>query len=195
MKDRSPLIRFKCNREGAAAVEFALVAGAFFILMMGVIEYGMIMFTKVAIESATMQVARTAGIGTTSSGCDRVCTIKNTIATKTMGLVSPQSVIVTSRVVSGSTTATPPTPDICLLSSTNPFPATCPGAWQNNDGVVGYQQNTGVTAASIGTSGRLVEIRVTYLWRVLFPMFRSYFGTNGVYTITSSTVVKNEPFN
>jgi hypothetical protein len=40
----------------------------------------------------------------------------------------------------------------------------------------------------------MIEVRVTYLWRVMFPMFRSQFGTNGVLTVTSSTVVKNEPF-
>jgi hypothetical protein len=61
--------------------------------------------------------------------------------------------------------------------------------------VTGYQQSSGLVAGSIGGAGDLVEIRVTYLWKVFFPIFQSSFGTNGVLTISSSTVVKNEPFN
>ncbi|MDX2095768.1 MAG: TadE/TadG family type IV pilus assembly protein [Alphaproteobacteria bacterium] len=189
--------RWMRDTAGATAIEFAVVSGVFFMLMFGIIEYGMIMLTKVAIESATQQVGRSASIGNNVAGCaNPVCSIKKIIADKTVGLVNPKSVIVTATVVSGATTGTPPTPDMCLADAANPFPATCPpGApFQNNNGVAGYQLSAGLTAGSIGGAGDLVEIRVTYLWRVLFPLFRSQFGRNGVLTITSSTVVKNEPF-
>lgn len=191
------LRRWMRDTAGATAIEFAVVSGVFFMLMFGIIEYGMIMLTKVAIESATQQVGRSASIGNNAAGCtDRVCSIKKIIADKTVGLVNPKSIIVTATVVSSATTGTPPTPDMCLDNPANPFPATCPpGApFQNNNGIPGYQSSAGLVAGSIGGGGDLVEIRVTYLWRVLFPLFRSQFGRNGVLTITSSTVVKNEPF-
>lgn len=187
--------RFRRDDGGATAVEFAVVSGAFFMLIFGIIEYGMIMMTKVAIESATSQVGRSASIGSVGTGCaDRVCTIRQIIADKTTGLVDPQSVVVTSTVVSSPTTATPPIADICLENPAIPYPASC-SSFVNNDGVSGYQQTGGLSDAAIGGAGDVVEIRVTYLWRVLFPVFQSAFGTNGVLTISSSTVVKNEPFN
>jgi hypothetical protein len=193
---RNLFIRLICDdRSGATAIEFAVVSGVFFMMMFGIIEYGMIMLTKVAIESATNQVGRSASIGSVATGCaDRVCSIKKLIADKTAGLVNPQSVLVTSAVVSNPTTVTPPIADICLDSPTIPYPPTC-SKWVNNDGVTGYQQSSGLVAGSIGGAGDLVEIRVTYLWKVFFPIFQSSFGTNGVLTISSSTVVKNEPFN
>lgn len=195
MKQIGILRRLTRDNRGATAVEFAVVSGVFFMLMFGIIEYGMIMLTKVAIESATNQVGRTASLGNVCGGCvDRVDSIRQSIAQKTIGLVDPQSVVVTSAVVNNPTTATPPVPDICLDNPNDPYPATCT-SWVNNDGVNGYQQNSGLGAGSIGGAGDLVEVRVTYLWKVLFPVFQSSFGNNGVLTISSSTVVKNEPFN
>lgn len=194
MRRQATIRQLKTNQQGAAALEFALVAGVLFMLMFGIIEYGLIMMTKIAVESATVQVARSEGIGFVADGCsDRVCTVKKLVQQKTYGLIHPQSVIVTSTVVSSSTTTTPPVPDICLLDVRNPYPPTC-SRWQENGGTPDYDPPSELNPSSIGAGNEIVEIRVTYLWRVLFPIFRSYFGENGVLTITSATVVKNEPF-
>jgi hypothetical protein len=45
----------------------------------------------------------------------------------------------------------------------------------------------------VGTSSDLVEIRVSYVWQVMFPLMKPFFN-NGVAVLSSSTVVKNEPF-
>jgi hypothetical protein len=199
---RSPFIRSLCrNKSGATAVEFAIVSFAFFMLMFGIIEYGLIMLTKVALESAVVQVTRSASIGTVVPGCtDRVCAVRQLVRDKTLGLVKSQSVVVTATVVSTPTTATPPKPDICLDNVSTPYqPAPCT-IFIDNNGTPGYQQFGGINATSIGLANDLVEIRVTYLWRVLFPMFeifQSYSGTRGqkgLLVLTSSAVIKNEPF-
>lgn len=184
------------NQQGATAVEFAIVASAFFMLMFGIIEYGMIQFTKVAIESATIQVSRNASIGVITGSCaDRVCEVKKLVQQKTQGLVRPESVWVNAVVISNPTTTTPPKPDICLDNVATPYPATCTGSYVENGGnPTAYDAPPDLDATSIGNAGDLVEIRVTYLWRVLFPIFRSYFGPDGVLTISASTVIKNEPF-
>jgi hypothetical protein len=182
---------------GGTAIEFAIVAGIFFTLMFGIIEYGMIMLTKVAIESATVQVGRASSLGNVGAGCaagDRVCEVKRVVIEKTQGLIDPESVNVSAVVVSSATTSTPRTPDICLDNAATPYPAAC-SAWQENGGnPTSYDPPAALGGAALGNGGELVEVRVTYLWRVLFPIFRSQFGKNGVLTITSSTVVKNEPF-
>lgn len=54
---------------------------------------------------------------------------------------------------------------------------------------------TGVTAnpADFGTSGEVVAYTLLYDWKVVSP-FLLLFSENGNYTISSTTLVKNEPF-
>lgn len=192
--------RFKKHQEGATAIEFAIVSFAFFMLLFAVIEFGLFMFTNIAIEAATVQVARSASLGTvTTAGCaDRVCEVKTLIEKKTYGLINSGSVFVNATVVSDPTTSAPPIPDICTSPSpttiNQPVPQAQCRMWEENNGITGYQESTELDAGAIGDAGDLVEIRVSYLWHILFPIFRSYFGDNGVITISSSTVIKNEPF-
>lgn len=190
------LARLRRNNDGSTAVEFAIVSFAFFIMMFGIIEYGLIMMSKVAVESAVMQVSRSTSIGTsTFAGCtDRVCAVKKLVEDKSFGLINRNSVKVTATVVTSASTLPPAVPDVCLDSISDPYPSSCTSSWVNNDGVAGYQQTGDIDAASLGTENQLVEIRISYLWRVIFPIFSSYFGDNGVLSISSSTVIKNEPF-
>ncbi len=188
------LVRTKRDERGATAVEFALVAGAFFMLLLGVIEFGLVMFSKVAIESALQQSARDVGIGRQVAGCsDRACSIMRLVEQRTASLPKSQSVKVTATVANNSAVPSPSIPDVCLDDPNVPYPATC-SVFENNNGTLGYQPTGALGNVSIGNAGDMIEVRVTYLWRVMFPMFRSQFGTNGVLTVTSSTVVKNEPF-
>jgi Flp pilus assembly protein TadG len=183
------------NQVGATAVEFAIVASAFFMLLLGVLEYGLIQFTKVQVESAVAQASRDVGIGKVVSGCpDRVCTVQKLIQDKLQNVIDPQSVRVTAEVVNSPTAAAPAVPDMCLVSVAVPYPPICTGAFVDNNSNGSYDPPPALTATSLGAPGDMVQVRATYLWRVIFPMFRSYFGTNGVLTITSATVVKNEPF-
>ncbi|MES2984202.1 MAG: TadE/TadG family type IV pilus assembly protein [Pseudomonadota bacterium] len=208
--------RFLRNQQGGTIVEFAIVAMVFFIMLCGAMEYGLIMMTKVAIESATQQVSRTVGLGSIDASCagdknPRACSIKKMVQEKTFGLVNSNAVVVDSTVVSGGAgVQSPPIPDMCLDQPTPPTPpATCNGPWQENNGAPGYQKPNDVTDASFGVAGELVEIRVSYPWRIIFPLFRqSIFGADGksklytnegggatdVVTISSATVIMNEPF-
>lgn len=51
-------LRFIKAREGATAVEFALIAGPFFLLLMGIIEIALFFFASTMIETATAEAAR-----------------------------------------------------------------------------------------------------------------------------------------
>lgn len=191
MSRQNLLCRFLKDEGGTTIVEFALVSTIFFMLFLGIIEYGLIMFTKIAIESATQEVSRSTAIDAAVTGCgDRVCAVKTLIAQKTAGIVNPTKVLVTSSVVSNMTTPYPPEPDVCFDNyPADPYPATCLGPFSDNNGIGGYQAN----AINTGATDDLVQIRVFYTWDVMFPLLRPFF-TGGVYKIISVTVVKNEPF-
>jgi len=51
------------DREGATAIEFALIAPMLFLLIFGTIEYGLIMFTSAVVEGGTANAARMAKTG------------------------------------------------------------------------------------------------------------------------------------
>jgi Flp pilus assembly protein TadG len=55
---KSVFRRFRGNRRGSAAVEFALVAPVFFALLFAIIETGIMFFASQALESLTQNAAR-----------------------------------------------------------------------------------------------------------------------------------------
>ena len=184
------LRRFLKAESGATLIEFAVVSVAFFTLMCGIIEYGLIMMTKIAIESATEQVARTSSINSTGgTGCaTRACVIQTLIAQDTLGIINPANVLITSKVINAPTDSPPAMPDVCTDLATDPYPPTCT-SWQENNGVDKYQQNN----IDAGATNQLVQISVFYTWKVMFPIMQPFFP-GGVVKMTATTVVKDEPF-
>ena len=55
---RVPCQRLRSDRSGAAALEFALVAPALFILIMGGMEFGRLLWTESALQMSVAQAAR-----------------------------------------------------------------------------------------------------------------------------------------
>ncbi len=50
------------DRRGAAAVEFALIAAPFFLLILGTVEYGRLLYLHHAVEETAIDGARCAGV-------------------------------------------------------------------------------------------------------------------------------------
>ncbi|MGZ8363503.1 MAG: TadE/TadG family type IV pilus assembly protein [Caulobacteraceae bacterium] len=59
--------RFRAERSGAAAVEFALIAIPFFLLLFGIMEIAMVFLLATSLENATMQAARAIRTGQSQS--------------------------------------------------------------------------------------------------------------------------------
>lgn len=191
---------------GATAVEFAIMANVFFLLSMGIMEFGIINYMKVATQSVALNTARYASIGNTSPGCDIACMVKNYVQQSTKGFIynsAGKYVNVVATVINDQGDHPAPVPDVCLLTPSDPYPSSCPnGKYINNDGVDGYQSAD--TTMSLGNPGDLVEIRITYVWRTIFPYMNVFFGgsntnsgvfgdTRGEVTISSTAVFRNEP--
>ncbi len=200
MTKRTLFKRFRRDQKGATAVEFAMISMVFFMMMMGMIEYGLYMMTQVAVESAVTQASRVGAI-TPGTAPDRATAVRNFIIARTAGLPRASSITTSATVVSGSTGGTR-TPDICVDSNNNPTtPDVCPSGstYIEMNGIPNYQGPGGIT---VGVGGDLVEIRVNYPWRVYFPVFNQFFTSTdsqgnqvrGVVLISAMTVVRNEPF-
>jgi hypothetical protein len=154
------------------------------------IEFGMIGFSQVAIESAVASTAREASIGHAVGG-DRVQYVRQHLRTKLDGLINADKLVVAANTVSAGGVVGEP--DICMDDPPRVGGACNPPlAYEEINGIPGYQGT--VPAVSLGSAGDLIELRVYYPWRVQFPFMKSMFGDKGVIMITANAIVKNEPF-
>lgn len=186
---RGILRHFLRQERGATAVEFALVAVPFFLLLLGIIEYGLYTFTKVSLESIAAQAGQQASVQNNSGGCDRICVARNYITAKAAGLINYQSVTVTPHnvTVAGGTTFRG---DKCLCYPDH-IGGPCPcGHYENLGGGPGY--DSGPVAYSTGRSGDLIELQVTYPWHVINPIMQPFFSPGGTVVMRVTTTVKNQ---
>jgi Flp pilus assembly protein TadG len=72
---RNALRRFRRNRRGSAAVEFALVAPVFFALLFAIIETAIMFFATQVLETMTQDSARMILTGQAQSGGVTVCQV------------------------------------------------------------------------------------------------------------------------
>lgn len=71
------LRRFRGNRRGSAAVEFALVAPIFFALLFAIIETALMFFAGQVLETITQNSARVVLTGQAQSGTVTACAVSN----------------------------------------------------------------------------------------------------------------------
>lgn len=150
----------------------------------------MIGFNQVRIESAVAAVAREASLGKTGTYANRTQYIRAHLRKKLSGgLLRANRLVISTNTVAGG--GVPPSPDICMLNPPSSSVATCNVAFQEINGINGYQ---GAGAINLGDAGEVIEVRVYYPWRVQIPMMRHFFGDNGVIMLTANSIVKNEAF-
>lgn len=188
----TPFRRISASRaqEGALAIEFALIAPVVIVFLMGIIEFGLIMWATTVLEGATNMGARIGKSGTTTVGVTRQQYIRNQITSLAGGLLDTSGITITTQPYATFNTSGNPPPEPCLT-------ATCGGGQAGID----YTDLNGNGAydtvrSDAGLGGDVVVYRATYNWPLKTPIFAQVIGhgsTNSI-TITAVTVVRNEPF-
>ena len=189
--------RFAQNNRGTTAIEFAVIAPLFFLVFFAVLEFGLIGFTQVVLQSAVSDVSRAVAVSPLT-GAAKLAMFNTQIRLETAALPNGANISVSSAVVGdGGTGGVPAKPDICL---TNPpaSPPICPvgTAFQDINGNGIYD---GATSNNLGGTGDLVELQVTLPWQVKFPFMKALFpgkdshgNATGVVLLSASTILKNE---
>src|SRR5437016_7255617 len=77
------------NREGAAAVEFALTAPAFFAMLVGIIEFGLLLWTQIGLQHGAEMAARCATVDSTLCPNSNPGAITSYAAQQAFGLALP----------------------------------------------------------------------------------------------------------
>lgn len=177
---------FAKNTSGATIIEFAVVSPLLFLLLAGIIELGLILFTTSAMEGATNIGAR---IGKTNfyTG-NRESYIRNEIIKLTGGMLNTNNLSIS--ILSYNSFANIGQPEPCISPSTPPCPG-IPGVnFTDINGNGTWDADQGATNA--GGSGAVVLYRSTYPWHLFTPLLSSLIGTDGTYTITAVSAVRNE---
>ncbi|MBH5399325.1 pilus assembly protein [Bradyrhizobium sp. CNPSo 4010] len=182
---RKALLRFRGNRRGSAAVEFALVAPMFFALLFAIIETALMFFSSQVLETIAQDSARAILTGQAQaqggsvaacqtvpnavSACDQT-TFKAFVCSKIPALFDCSKLYVD--VVSTSSFGT--------LSLTN-FGNSC-------------TFNPSGMQYSAGTSGQVVVVRLFYQWPLIVTGLGYNMGCNNKRLMVATVAFKNEPF-
>jgi len=175
-------------RDGITSIEFALIAPVFLLMIMGIIEFSLIMFTSVVLESATNSTSRLGKTGYIAPGSTRQQEIVNNVNNRTAGLLDPAKITVTTEVYSTFNNVGQPEP--CIKPTTPPCPGTPGVNFTDINGNGVWDADMG--AAGLGNPGDVVVYTVSYPWTIVTPIVSAVIGKT--FMITARTVVRNEPY-
>src|SRR5207253_1508315 len=85
---------------GTTAIEFGLTAPVFLMMLIGAIEFGLVMWTQLGLQHASEMAARCASIN--SATCNSVSATQNYAVTQAFGLSPPPSTFSVTTVACGN---------------------------------------------------------------------------------------------
>ena len=173
---RRLLRRLIRSERGAAAVEMALVATPFVMLLFGIVEIAMIFMISASLENGMDIAARTIRTGQFQTGGTATAAAFKTTICNTFGWF--QSDCTNNLSVDVRTYST-------FASVTAPQPV--------SNGVF----NSGALTFQPGSANDIVVVRAYYKWTLLAPMFNQAFQqlNGGVALLTTTAAFRNEPYN
>lgn len=179
---------FRCRR-GATALEFGLISGILFFIIMGIVEFGIIMFIQQVLEGATTTGSR-AGI-TGQGGAMRETAIRQRIIQQTGGFLNPARLSV--EVLSYDSFSNVGKPEPCVSPPVSPCFGQPGVNFIDINGNGMWDADMG--RATAGGGGAVAVYRTTYRWQILTPFFWPLLGDRrGTFPISAVSTVRNEDF-
>ncbi len=193
-------VRLLLLQEGATAIEYAIVLPILLLLIMGIIEYSLVMYGEAVIEGATNYAARLAKTGYVNAATTGTCPSPSSSNTQTQ--VAYINCIVGTRVAGLLTSSS-----VQVSASDYPagyssisgvgYPTSNCTDTVNTSGPGGTQSPAlcaGMGGSNLGSAGDIMVFTVQYPWQVITPFLKNVLGTNGIFMLRASAVVKNEPY-
>ena len=185
------LRRFVRGHEGAAALEFALVLPPLCLILVGMFEMAMLMFTQASMEGALREAARFGMTGSVADPADREEQILGVINEYTFNMIDMDEATISFVVYDsfGDSSGAEPYVD---SNSNGSYDVGEP--YTNLNGGDPAQWDDGAGAEGVGLSAEVVEYTVEYDWHVITPFMAPIFGNNGEVHLKASVVIRNEPW-
>lgn len=173
----APLLRFKRSTSGATAVEFALIAPVFMLIIMAIVEVSLIFFATVNLDGAATDAARRIRTGQSQQSGDSVTDFSTALCAKLDTMFDCDKLQTDVRTMA-SFTAIQTAVDVGI----------------EYDPITGEVITYGFAP---GASGDIVIVRVMYLWPINTPLMGAFFetlpGTSKI-LLASTAVFQNEPY-
>lgn len=165
--------RFLRQQDGAAAVEFALVALPFLALLFAILETAMVFFAGQTLEAATAESARLLLTGQAQTAGFSKDDFKTQVCNRVYGLFDcAGGVYVDVKNYSNSFASVTSTPPV-------------------NNGVL----NTNAMSYAPGGPGCITVVSLYYQWPVYISLFTNLSNLNGSNRLLQATAVfRNEPY-
>ena len=173
--------------DGAAMVEFAMVAPLFIGVICAIMEFSGIMFVHTILEGSAREASRYGLTGFTSGGVSREDQIIAIVQNHTYGIIDMGELQMETLVYENFADVGQPEPftdenDNGVWNAGEPYTdVNGNGTWDPDMG-----------AAGLGGPGDVVVYRMSYDWEIMIPLFRPFFGD--AITLRSNIAVRNEPY-
>jgi Flp pilus assembly pilin Flp len=188
--NRSLRYRARQNEKGAAAIEFAMLAPVYFILLIGIMETALVMFAQNVLESAASNAARIGKTGYVSpQQLTREATVAQTVQRLAGFIMRPADITITTTAYNSLSLVG--TGESYIDANTN-------GRWDvgenftDSNGNGQYDRDIGRNG--LGDEGNIVIYTISYPWPIMTPAMTLFLGTDGILTLRARVVVKNEPY-
>jgi Flp pilus assembly protein TadG len=186
---RKRVLGVSSDEAGSPAVEFALAAPVLLLVMAAIIEFGMIMFVTVLMESGLREAARYGITGRAPESGDRASQILAIIADRTLGLVDISKATI-------SITAYPTFDDVGkgedFADGNKNSEYDVGETYKDCNGNGKRDADRGKSEA--GPAGDVVVYRFDYDWPLLTSMMTPLIGKDGKFHLQANAVMRNEPW-
>lgn len=177
------------GQRGATAIEFAMIAPFYFMLIIGTMETAMVMFAQHVLECAAANASRTGKTGYIGTAMTQADTIKTTVNNLASFLMDSSKITITAKAYKS----------MSAIGSGEPYvDANANGKWDVGENYTDSNSNgkydSDIGASGYGGSGDVVVYTISYPWPIMTPAMTPFLGKDGVLTLQSRVVVKNEPY-
>jgi hypothetical protein len=173
-------------RRGATLVEFALIAPALFMLLIGIYDVSALSFLALSLERATIEGARLGAAAAPVEGVDRLGAVRQSISEATLGLLDDDGLRVEARVYE----------DVAALAAAEWLDDTNGDGKANAGEAFADVNGNGVWDGDPGVAGAGgAEAHVLYTVSASYRLVTPFIGAAlGPVTLRASAHVVNEPF-
>jgi Flp pilus assembly protein TadG len=161
--------------EGHSAIEFALIAPVFFMLLMGIVETGMVFFASSTLENGMETAARMIRTGQVQASGMAQTAFRQVVCDNIDAFMSCDA----SKL------------HIDVRAFTSFGSSSYPPALDANGNL-----NSNLDTFAPGTACQVVLVRAFYEWRLFTPFFAQYYANmgNSKRLISASVAFRNEPY-
>jgi Flp pilus assembly protein TadG len=163
------------NRDGAAAVEFALVSIPLFWMIFGMLEFGAMSLVQTTLDSAVAEVGRDIRTGSAQTGGKTKADLETAICDNLNEIMSLEC-------------------DGSLFLDVDRYDSFADIG--NGTPVSGGAMDMGQLGYTPGGANEVILVRAYYQWSVFTPLFGAVFANmnDGKRLVVSSMMFRNEPF-